>query len=116
MLIDDEMLSQAYRILRGVEVNEETLGFAAIEEAVYGEGHFLGSQHTMDAMQRDYFWPSELSDRDQPAVWAEQGTSDMWQRANTKVRQILKDHKPDYLSNEHDQKIRNNYSILLDIN
>jgi len=58
MLIDDEMLSQVYRVLRGVEVNEETLGIEAIKEAIYGEGHFLGSQHTMNAMQRDYFWPS----------------------------------------------------------
>lgn len=33
----------------------KTPGFAAIEEAVYGEDHFLGSQHTMDAMQWDYF-------------------------------------------------------------
>ena len=114
MLIDDEMLSQAYRAIRGIEVNEETLGFSAIEQAVYGEGHFLGSQHTMDAMQRDYFWPSSLSDRAQPVVWQEQGADDMWQRANVKVRQILNDHKPEYLTPSVDRKIRDRYSILLD--
>ncbi len=113
MLIDDEMLSQAYRIMRGIEVNEETLGFAAIEETVYGAGHFLGSQHTMDAMQRDYFWPSTLTDRDQPAVWAEQGATDMWQKANIKVRDILKNHRPEYLSEDADQKIRSKYPIQL---
>ena len=114
MLIDDEMLSQAYRTIRGIEVNEETLGFSAIEQAVYGEGHFLGSQHTMDAMQRDYFWPSSLSDRAQPVVWQEEGADDMWQRANVKVRQILNDHKPQYLAPAVDRKIRDRYSILLD--
>ena len=113
MLIDDEMLSQAYRVLRGIEVNEETLGFDAIKETVYGAGHFLGSQHTMDAMQRDYFWLSTLTDRDQPAVWAEQGATDMWQKANTKVREILDNHRPEYLSEAADQKIRDKYSILL---
>jgi len=113
MLIDDEMLSQVYRVLRGIEVNEETLGFAAIEEAVYGEGHFLGSQHTMDAMQRDYFWPSDLSDRQQPAVWEEQGAEDMWQRANGKVRTILKEHHPEYLTTEADKLIRAQHKILL---
>ena len=114
MLIDNEMLSQVYRILRGVEVNEETLGYAAIEEAVYGEGHFLGSQHTMDAMQRDYFWPSELSDRNQPTVWQEAGATDMWQRATEQVRQILDMHQPEYLSASADKAIRNKCSILLD--
>lgn len=113
MLIDDEMLSQVYRTLRGVEVNEETLGFEAIKETIYGEGHFLGSQHTMDSMQRDYFWPSTLTDRQQPAVWQEQGALDMWQRANSKVREILDTHKPDYISSDTDKKLRNSYNILL---
>ena len=112
MLIDDEMLSQVYRVLRGIEVNEDTLGFDAIKEAVYGEGHFLGGQHTIDAMQRDYFWPSSLSDRQQPAAWEEDGAKDMWQRANDKVRSILKDYQPDYLDAEADARIRRDYNIL----
>ena len=114
MLIDDEMLSQVYRILRGIEVTEESLGFAAIEEAVFGEGHFLGGQHTIEAMQRDYFWPSKLSDREQPAVWEEQGATDMWQRANIKVRDILKNHQPTYLNADADKKIRERFTILLE--
>jgi len=114
MVIDDEMLSQVYRTIRGIEVNEETLGYAAIEEAVYGEGHFLGSQHTMDAMQRDYFWPSTLTDRQQPAVWQEQGSTDMWQRANIKAREILKSHNPVHLSAQAEKSIRSNYKILLE--
>jgi len=114
MLIDDEMLSQVYRVLRGIEVNEETLGFDAIKQAVYGEGHFLGSQHTMDAMQRDYFWPSTLTDRQQPSAWEEAGGMDMWQRANEKVRKVLNEHQPQYLSAEADERIRNHHTILLD--
>jgi len=113
LLIDDEMLSQVYRVLRGIEVNEETLGFAAIEESVYGEGHFLGGQHTIDAMQRDYFWPSALTDRQAPAVWQEEGAKDMWQRANVKVREILQQHRPVYVDGETDHKIRDRYKIHL---
>ena len=113
MVIDDEMLSQVYRILRGIEVNEETLGFAAIEEAVYGEGHFLGGQHTMDAMQRDYFWPSPLTDRQQPAAWQEDGAKTMQQRANEKARNILQNHYPEHLNADADQSIRNRFNILL---
>jgi len=113
MLIDDEMLSQAYRVIRGIEVNDDTLGFAAIKEAVYGEGHFLGSQHTMESMQRDYFWPSSLTDRQQPTVWEEQGATDMWQRANLKVRDVLAEHQPNYIDHDADAKIRSMYPILL---
>lgn len=115
MLIDDEMLSQVYRILRGIEVNEETLGFTAIEDAVYGEGHFLGGQHTMNAMEKEYFWPSKLTDREQPPVWEEQGATDMWQRANAKVREILSAHQPNYIDADVDQLIKSRYNILLEI-
>jgi len=114
MLIDDEMLSHVYRTLRGIEVNEETLGFSAIKDAVYGEGHFLGSQHTMDAMQRDYFWPTTLSDRQPPQAWEVGGASDMWQRANTRVREILNEHQPNYLRDEANKKIRRDYNIKLE--
>lgn len=113
MIIDDEMLSQVYRTLRGIEVNEETLGLGAIKEAVYGEGHFLGSEHTMNAMQRDYFWPSELTDRSAPAVWQEQGAKDMWQRANAKADKILGNYYPEYLDSDADKTIRDKFNILL---
>jgi trimethylamine--corrinoid protein Co-methyltransferase len=79
MLIDAEMLSPTYRILRGSEVTEETLGFDAIKESVYGAGHLLSAQHTIDTLQRDYFRPSTLTGRQAPAVWEEDGAKDMCQ-------------------------------------
>ena len=69
----------------------------------------------MDAMQRDYFWPSTLTDRQQPSAWEEGGSQDMWQRANTKVREILANHQPDYLGSKADKSIRNRYPILLPV-
>ncbi len=113
-LIDDEMLAHVYRILRGVEVNEETLGFDAIREAVTGEGHFLGGAHTLSAMQRDHFYPN-LADRSEPRTWAQQGAQDMWQRAQHKAREILHTHSPKYIDAAADRKIRRTFNILLSI-
>lgn len=56
-ILDDEMHSLIYRAICGIEVKEDTLGFDAICEAVWGEGHFLGGAHTIAAMERDYFYP-----------------------------------------------------------
>lgn len=113
-LVDDEMLSHVYRTLRGIEVNEDTLGFEAIREAVLGEGHFLGGDQTLAAMQRDYFYPSTLSDRTPPRTWEEQGASQMWQRANTRAKDILAHHQPNYLAPAADEKIRRAFNIYLD--
>lgn len=111
-LIDDEMLSHVYRVLRGVEVNDDTLGFEAIREAITGEGHFLGGAHTFDAMQREHFYP-KLADRSDPRTWAEEGAKDIWERAHDKAVDILHTHHPDYLDADVDRRIRDNFNILL---
>lgn len=110
-VLDDEMHSNTYRALRGIEVTEENLGFDAICDAVLGEGHFLGGQHTYAAMERDYFYPS-LADRDPPRSWAEKGAQDAWTRARSRVRDILRDHQPVYLSAAQDAEIRALFNIL----
>lgn len=111
-VLDNEMLSHVHRMIRGVEVTEETLGFDAIREAVTGEGHFLGGMHTMSAMQRDYYYPT-LADRDNPAVWVENGGVDIWSKAKDKAREVLETHNPSYLDSAVDVKIRDKFNILL---
>lgn len=104
-VIDNEMHAAIYRMLRGVEVSDATLGFDTICQVVMGEGHFLGAGQTHAAMERDYFYPS-LADRDAPITWAEKGALDMWARARLRVRDILRDHRPTYVSPDQDNAIR----------
>lgn len=112
-LIDDEMHSLIYRTLRGIEVSPETLGLDAIKAAVLGEGHFLGGQHTLDAMERDYFYPT-LSDRNDPKTWADMGAETMWDKANTRAKEVLAQPDPGYLDADADAEIRKQFNILLD--
>lgn len=110
-VLDDEMHGAIYRTLRGIEVNEESLGFQGICEAVTGEGHFLGAAQTYAAMERDYFYP-KLADRDAPATWAEKGAPDIWQRARDRARAVLTEHHPTYLTPDQDARIRDEFPIL----
>ncbi len=110
---DDEMLSNVYRAIRGIEVNDDTLGFEAILSAVTGEGHFLGADHTMAAMQRDYFYP-KLADRDDPLSWAENGALSLWERAGTRAKDTLSTHFPTYLDAATDARIRDRFDIRLE--
>ena len=112
-ILDDEMHSMIYRAMRGIEVSEETLGFDAICEAVMGSGHFLGGNHTIEAMERDYFYP-KFADRDAPVTWAEKGRTDAWDRARIAAKHILATHHPQYLSPEAESRIRAEYNILLE--
>lgn len=110
-VLDDEMHSHTYRALRGIEVTPDNLAYDAIIEAVTGDGHFLGGQHTFAAMERDYFYPS-LADRDQPRTWAENGGHDAWTVARTRARGILDTHHPSYLTPQQDAAIKARFNIL----
>lgn len=110
-VLDNEMHSHTYRALRGIEVTDDNLGYEAIFDAVLGEGHFLGGQHTYEAMERDYFYPS-LADRDEPRTWADKGAQDAWGLARRKALDILATHHPSYLSEDQDEAIRRALNIL----
>ncbi|MDA7424346.1 trimethylamine methyltransferase family protein [Thalassococcus lentus] len=111
-VIDDETNAAAYRVLRGVEVNEETLGYQAICDTVLGDGHFLGSGQTYAAMERDYYYPT-LADRDAPITWAEAGAPELWGRARSKAIEILNTHHPQYLTPDQDEAIRRRLTGLV---
>ena len=111
-LLDNEMLSHVYRMIRGVEVSEETLAFDTMKNVITGEGHFIGETQTMEAMERDYYYP-RLGDRLEPTAWAEAGATDAWQRANVEVREILQRHRPNYIDPATDARIRDQFEILL---
>jgi len=112
-VLDNEMLSNIHRSIRGFEVNEETLGLSTIKETVTtGEGHFLGGPHTMGAMERDYFYP-QLANRDTPRDWNDSGAPDAWSVANAKAKSILETHMPEYVSAEVEAKIRKKWNICL---
>lgn len=110
-VLDDEMHSHTYRALRGIEVSEDNLGYDAICRAVLGEGHFLGAEQTLAAMERDYFYPT-LADRDDPQTWSGKGGNDARSVARDRARAILNTHHPVYLTPEQDSAIRNRFRIL----
>ena len=111
-VIDNDIIGTVQRIVRGVEVNDDTLDLDAIEQTIRGEGHFLGSDQTLASMQRDYFYPP-LSDRDSPEVWSESGQKDMRTRARTHATQLLANPRPSHVNNEKDTIIRSRYNIRL---
>ena len=112
MILDNEMLALNQRAIRGIEVTEETLGFEAIKAAVFGDGHFLGGENTMNAMLRDYYYPS-LANRDSPTVWAETGAPNAWQAAQAQLAQLQAQPRDIYLSKKADALIRETYPIHL---
>lgn len=111
MVLDNDMHAMTYRALRGIEVSDDSLALEPIVAAILGEGHFLGENQTMQAMERDYHYPA-TADRQDPRSWAENGAATAWQRANERARKILRDHRPNYLNPAQDAAIKDRFRIF----
>jgi trimethylamine--corrinoid protein Co-methyltransferase len=112
MVIDNDMLGQVMRTVRGIEVNEETLSYSIIENVVHGDGHFLRQDQTLGLMRSEYHYP-DLADRSTPADWADAGSLDIRNKAGDIVRHILSSHYPEYIDPAIDARVRERFPIRL---
>ncbi len=90
-VIDNELIGIIQRLLRGIKVNKETLGFDVIEKVGPG-GHYIMEDHTVEHMMDEFFYPN-LSVRCNFDIWEERGRPDMLSRANNLVKDILEEGK-----------------------
>ncbi len=111
-VIDNEMLGNIGRAIRGIEVTDETLSYQVIEETVLGPGHYLSHPQTLALMHSEYLYP-EISDRRSPDEWEEAGAPDIRERARARTQEILSTHYPVYIEPEIDDAIRERFPILL---
>ncbi len=111
-VIDDDINGQAMRLVRGLEVTDESLSLDVIHEVCTGPGHYLGHKQTRALMKSEYHYP-HTADRGLRSKWEAEGGLDMRSRARRKVQQTLRSFFPQVLSADLDQRIRDQFNILL---
>jgi len=113
LIIDNDMLGQSMRCVRGIEVNDDTLSLEAIRDVcTNGPGHFLGHEQTIALMQSEYVYPA-LGDRTSPKEWDERGKPDIVETAVRRKAEILASHFPRHIPDVLDREIRGLANILL---
>jgi trimethylamine---corrinoid protein Co-methyltransferase len=91
LVYDDEIISYVRHILcRGVIVNQETQAMEVLERVGPG-GHFMMDDHTLHHF-REELWKPFLSNRDRYEAWKEKGGKTIGEKADEKVKEILKKH------------------------
>lgn len=93
VVITDEIISMNRRVLEGIEVNEETLGYDVIA-AVGPGGDFLRTKHTK-AHVRALQWKPTMFNRVTRAHWEAEGSLDLTEKARRKALDILANHTPE---------------------
>lgn len=89
LILGDDLIGQALRCVRGIEVNDETLALDQMREVCLGgPGHYLGTEQTLSRMEQDHVYPA-LGDRSSPKEWDELGKPDLIEKATARKDQIL---------------------------
>jgi len=92
MVIDDELAGMAIRLARGIDVNADTLALDLIRRIGFS-GNYLAEDHTVENYRKEFFL-SKLCITEPYPEWEKQGSKTMLDRANEKVRQIIRNHQP----------------------
>ncbi len=113
LVLGDDLIGQAQRCVRGIEVDEETLAVDQIREVcLSGTGHYLGTDQTLSRMQMDHVYPT-LGDRTSPKEWAENDKPDLIENAIKRKEALLATPTPAKLDPITDQAIRKRFKIHL---
>ena len=103
-VIGNEICNMVYRILRGIEVNPETLAVDVIRETGPG-GQFLTHNHTFEHFKFEN-WDAKLSNRMARDEWMESGSLDIAAKAREEVKRILATHHPKPLEADVQRKLQ----------
>lgn len=112
-VIDNEVIGMIHRILSGIRVDKERLGFDVIEKIGPG-GNYVTEDHTVEHMMEEFFYPS-LSVRCLFDIWENQGRPSMLSRSNERVKEILDDNKEGVLDISLISRIKKAFPAIVKI-
>ena len=113
LILSDDIIGQALRCVRGIEVTDETLALDQIAQVCMGgPGHYLGEGQTLKRMQSDYVYPT-LGDRTSPKEWVEIGKPNLLEKATKRKEEILSERSAALFDQQLDASLRKKYTIHL---
>jgi trimethylamine--corrinoid protein Co-methyltransferase len=103
ILLTDELVAMTDHIMKGIEVDDDTLMLDELDRVGPG-GHFMDTEQTLKRF-RDFWFPS-LLDRKRRPQWLEAGATTLGQRLKARVKEIIKEHQPKPLDPDKKQKVQ----------
>ena len=92
LVLDNECFGYMSRVLKGIEINSNTLALDVIKDIGIG-GNFLSHKHTLDNFKNE-LWEPELFNRENYTNWFTHGKKNVVENAIAKTDKIIKDNWP----------------------
>lgn len=110
-VMDNEIIGEVMRVLKGVEVTDETLAVDVTAEVGPG-GNFLQEDHTFDHMRNEHFIP-KVADRQQRELWEQSEEKDTFTRCHDIVEEVLETHQPAGVDEQIVKEIRSKFNNFI---
>jgi trimethylamine--corrinoid protein Co-methyltransferase len=92
VVMSDEVIAMTQRIMRGIEISDETLMLDLIDRIGPG-GEFMSTKETARQCRTE-IWSPTLMDREPWEGWEALGSTRMADRVKAKLQRILSSHQP----------------------
>jgi len=103
IVLTDELIALTDNLMKGIEINEDTLMLDEIDQVGPG-GHFLNTQQTLGRF-KDFWYPS-LLDRSLRPTWLNAGATTLGERLTGRVKEIIKEHQPQPLDSDKKSQVQ----------
>jgi trimethylamine--corrinoid protein Co-methyltransferase len=103
LILTDELVSMVARIMRGIQVNAETIMLDLLEK-VGSDGTFI-SEPRSAALCRSEAWVPTILDRNPYTTWEKKGSKRTDQLLEEKLKKIITTHQPRPLPDGAAEKI-----------
>jgi trimethylamine--corrinoid protein Co-methyltransferase len=104
LAVDDAIMGYVKRIVRGFQVNPETLA-ADLVKKVAPAGSYLAEEHTVKHFREELWLPGRAWTRETWDLWEAQGRTSMADRILEEVNHILAKHKSEPINEALAQEI-----------
>lgn len=111
-VIDDEIIGNSCKVLKGINCDDEHLALDVIEEVGPG-GNYMMSPHTMEHLYSEYYQGNGVTDQKSRHNWEADGSPDISERAGKIARSILDNPFECKIPDDIDREIRKRFNILL---
>ncbi len=99
MVLDNEILNDVGRFMRGIDVDNDTLAVDLIDK-VGPMGNFLAQPHTMKYLRKGEIRISDMWEKRTMDKLTREGARDLREEARAQARKILKEHRPEPLDRD----------------
>lgn len=107
LVIDDELAGMVSRGINGIKVDTNNIALNEIKFVAKSQKkgtHFLGLRHTAKNIKNELYIP-KLTERSSRKTWVKKGALDLITKAQIRIQEILKNHKPNVLQLDLEKEI-----------